>query len=128
MESTAALTCSSANIAIRQTRDAGTRAPCNTRSQWAADLVAMISLSASAPAAWPRMRSRLLSLIRSVLPNTRHSLSASEAEPFWTVTRRVGAVMLEQNDEWSLNRRHMQLEGLQTLCDNVPTRLPAVAR
>ena len=26
------------------------------------------------------------------------------------------ATLLEQNDEWSLNRRYMQLEGLQTLC------------
>ena len=44
------------------------------------------------------------------------------------ITRLVGAMMLEQNDEWSLNRRYMQFEGLQTLCDTVPTRLPAVAR
>jgi putative transposase len=40
----------------------------------------------------------------------------------------VGAMMLEQNDEWSLNRRYMQLEGLQTLSDTVPARLSAVAR
>ena len=33
-----------------------------------------------------------------------------------------------ENDEWSLNRRYMQLEGLQTLSDAAPTRLPAVAR
>ena len=39
-----------------------------------------------------------------------------------------GAMMLEQNDEWSLNRRYMQLEGLQTVSDTVPTRLSAVAR
>lgn len=44
-----------------------------------------------------------------------------------SITRLVGAMMLEQNDEWSLNRRYMQLEGLQTLSDTVPTRLPAVA-
>ena len=36
--------------------------------------------------------------------------------------------MLEQNDEWSLIRRYMQLEGLQTLSDTVPTRQHAVAR
>ncbi|GJI86861.1 hypothetical protein RugamoR1_00240 [Rugamonas sp. R1(2021)] len=29
------------------------------------------------------------------------------------VIRLVGAIMLEQNDEWSLQRRYMQLEGLQ---------------
>jgi len=27
------------------------------------------------------------------------------------IVRLMGAVMLEQNDEWSLNRRYMQLEG-----------------
>jgi hypothetical protein len=32
-----------------------------------------------------------------------------------SITRLVGAMMLEQNDKWSLNRRYMQLEGLQTL-------------
>lgn len=44
------------------------------------------------------------------------------------ITRLVGAMMLEQNDEWSLNRRHMQLEGLHSLWDTDPTRLFAVAR
>lgn len=37
-------------------------------------------------------------------------------------------MMLEQNDEWSLTRRYMQLEGLHALSDTVPTRLSAVAR
>jgi putative transposase len=32
-----------------------------------------------------------------------------------SITRLVGAMMLEQNDEWSLNRRYLQLEGQQTL-------------
>jgi putative transposase len=45
-----------------------------------------------------------------------------------SITRLVGAMMLEQNDEWSLTRRYMQLEGLQALSDTVPTRLSAVAR
>ena len=45
-----------------------------------------------------------------------------------SIVRLVGAMMLEQNDEWSLNRRYMQLEGLQTVSDTVPTRLSAVAR
>lgn len=46
-----------------------------------------------------------------------------------SITRLVGAMMLEQNDEWSLNRRYMlQLEGLQALSDTTPTRLPVVAR
>jgi len=45
-----------------------------------------------------------------------------------SITRLVGAMMLEQHDEWSLNRRYMQVEGLQTLSDTVPTRLSVVAR
>jgi hypothetical protein len=35
-------------------------------------------------------------------------------------------VMLEQNDEWSLQRRYMQLEGLQSLSENQSARLSAV--
>ena len=31
------------------------------------------------------------------------------------ITRLVGALLLEQNDEWQLQRRYMQLEGLQSL-------------
>ena len=37
-------------------------------------------------------------------------------------------MMLEQNDEWSLNRRYMQLEGLQTVSDTALTRMSAVRR
>lgn len=42
------------------------------------------------------------------------------------IIRLVGAMMLEQNDEWSLQRRYMQLEGLQSLSDNQTARLSAV--
>ena len=42
------------------------------------------------------------------------------------ITRLVGALLLEQNDEWQLQRRYLQLEGLQTLTDNQPARLSAV--
>jgi putative transposase len=45
-----------------------------------------------------------------------------------SIVRLVGAMILEQNDEWSLNRRYMQLEGLQTVSDTVPTCPSAVAR
>ena len=44
------------------------------------------------------------------------------------VTRLVGAMLLEQSDEWSLNRSYMQLEGLQSLSDAVPVRLSAIQR
>src|SRR5262245_7443654 len=42
------------------------------------------------------------------------------------IIRLVGALLLEQNDEWQLQRRYMQLEGLQALSDNQPARLSAV--
>ncbi len=42
------------------------------------------------------------------------------------ITRLVGAMLLEQNDEWQLKRRYMQLEGLQSLVDNQTARLSAV--
>jgi putative transposase len=44
------------------------------------------------------------------------------------ITRLIGALLLEQNDEWQLQRRYMQLEGLQSLTDNPPARLSAVIR
>lgn len=42
------------------------------------------------------------------------------------IVRLVGAMLLEQNDEWSLQRRYMPLEGLQSLNDNQTARLSAV--
>ena len=43
-----------------------------------------------------------------------------------SIIRLVGAMMIEQNDEWALQRRYMQLEGLQSLCENQSARLSAV--
>ena len=43
------------------------------------------------------------------------------------VIRLVGALMLEQNDEWAVSRRYMTLEGLATFSDDPQVRLPAVA-
>jgi len=42
------------------------------------------------------------------------------------ITRLVGAMLLEQSDEWTLQRRYMQLEGLQSLSDTAQPRLSAV--
>lgn len=42
------------------------------------------------------------------------------------IIRLVGAMMIEQTDEWSLQRRYMQLEGLQSLSESQPARLSAV--
>lgn len=36
------------------------------------------------------------------------------------ITRLVGALMLEQNDEWAITRRYMTLETVAAICDNAP--------
>jgi putative transposase len=43
-----------------------------------------------------------------------------------SIIRLVGALLLEQNDEWQLQRRYMQLEGLNTVTDNELHRISAV--
>jgi transposase-like protein len=44
------------------------------------------------------------------------------------ITRLVGAILLEQNDEWVVQRaRYMTLETIATMSDNSIVGLPAVA-
>ena len=43
------------------------------------------------------------------------------------VTRLVGAILLEQNDEWAVQRRYMSLETLAPISDVPNVSLPAVA-
>jgi len=42
------------------------------------------------------------------------------------IVRLVGALLPEQNDEWRLQRRYLQLEGPQAVSDNQIQRLSAV--
>lgn len=43
------------------------------------------------------------------------------------IIRRVGALMLETNDEWAVARRYISLETPARVTDNPTVRLPAVA-
>ncbi len=44
------------------------------------------------------------------------------------IVRRVGAILLEQNDEWAVQRaRYMTLETIATMNDDPRVSLPAVA-
>jgi putative transposase len=48
-----------------------------------------------------------------------------------SITRLIGAVLLEQNDEWLLQCRYMQIEGMAeltpALTDADPAKLPPIA-
>ena len=45
------------------------------------------------------------------------------------ITRLVGAILLEQNDEWAVQRsRYMTLESISLMSDDPLISLPAVAR
>jgi transposase-like protein len=43
------------------------------------------------------------------------------------IVRLVGAILLEQNDEWAVQRRYISLETLGSVSDNAIVSLPAVA-
>jgi len=43
-----------------------------------------------------------------------------------SITRLVGALLLEQNDEYAIQKRYMSLESLAPMSDNPSLRLPAI--
>lgn len=43
------------------------------------------------------------------------------------ITRLVGAILIEQNDEWAIQSRYMPLESFAGIADNQLVKLPAVA-
>ena len=50
-------------------------------------------------------------------------LSTAEA-----ITRLIGAILVEQNDEWAVQRaRYMTLKSIAQTSDNVSIKLPAAA-
>jgi putative transposase len=57
-------------------------------------------------------------------PSSQDSESPAKPGRF----RLVGAMLLEKSEEWTPQRRYMQLQGLQTLSDTASARLPAVQR
>ena len=68
-----------------------------------------------------------MNVATSVAPSSDHrtrGIFPNEA----AITRLVGAILLEQNDEWSVQRaRYMTLETIAPLSDNAIVSLPAVA-
>jgi transposase-like protein len=42
------------------------------------------------------------------------------------IVRLVGAILLEQNDEWAVSRRYMTLEALAGLCDDPTIKAKAI--
>ena len=44
-----------------------------------------------------------------------------------SIIRLVGAILLEQNDEWAVQRRYMTLETLGSVSDTATVCLPAMA-
>lgn len=57
-----------------------------------------------------------------------HRAKLHSTNPMEAITRLIGAILLEQNDEWAVQRaRYMTLETIAPLGDDPLVSLPAVA-
>ena len=74
---------------------------------------------------WPQIRSTnpIERLNREVKRRTNVvSIFPNEA----AIVRLVGAILLEQNDEWAVSRRYMSLETMAGFCDDATVRTLAI--
>ena len=74
---------------------------------------------------WPQIRSTnpIERINREVKRRTNVvSIFPNEA----AIVRLVGAILLEQNDEWAVSRRYMSLETMAGFCDDATVRPPAI--
>lgn len=63
-----------------------------------------------------------------------HGVASQQGPPFkignivgTSIVRLVGAILLEQNDEWAVQRRYMSLETLGSVSDTATVSLPVMA-
>ena len=63
--------------------------------------------------------------VRRGRPGRRAPAVARRGRP--TVTRLVGALLLEQNGEWAVQRRYMRLETMAPVSDDLTVKLPTMA-
>ena len=73
--------------------------------------------------------------MRNKLQSLRRKVQRSSGAPMWSsspnedaIVRLIGAILLEQNDEWTVRRaRYMTLETIARLSDDPNVSLTAIA-